>query len=492
MRTLLRDALGVTLEPASQVLEVRECNLAATRCRDESALWKGIRGTALWLERVTRPGARIALQFENSATAFILYWAVLLSGRTVVNLSPELPELETQSRLALVEPELLIQECPIGGQTELSVKDIQGKDLSASDLKDALDCEVSLPSSSLPPLPSPSSLASIVFTSGTTGELKAVALTRANLAWACRAIARSFPGLGRSGAEVYSGFLPFSHSYGQSVTWLAVVTGGRLVTTDRVLSGQGMVALLEEQRVTHLSLVPFQVKFLLKTTKFSHQKLPWLRRITVAGGGLDLTSTEALCHRFPDRVVTMYGLTEASPRVTCMPPGELFSHPRSSGLPLEDVEVRLGEQDEILVRGPNVMAGYFRDPEATSRTLRDGWLHTGDQGRLDSQGYLSVMGRLKDVIKVAGVSLSAPGLEECLGKLPGIETVAVVGVPDQELGERIRVFLVGTRHPIAAIRKHCRVHLGPHYVPWRVDYRDALPLTPSGKVDKAKLKAEGS
>jgi acyl-CoA synthetase (AMP-forming)/AMP-acid ligase II len=161
------------------------------------------------------------------------------------------------------------------------------------------------------------------------------------------------------------------------------------------------------------------------------------------------------------------------------------------GLPSPGVDLRIAENGEICVRSPFLADGYFEDPDATAAALRDGWFHTGDQGELDSEGYLTVTGRLKDVIRTGGESVTPGEVEAALARHPGIAEVAVVGVPDLQWGELVCAVVVpseGAAPTLAELQRHCEGRLAPHKKPRRLELVGALPRTAAtGQVQRALL-----
>jgi acyl-CoA synthetase (AMP-forming)/AMP-acid ligase II len=193
-------------------------------------------------------------------------------------------------------------------------------------------------------------------------------------------------------------------------------------------------------------------------------------------------------------VLTAYGLTEAVVATMCRPgdPPEVVSG--TSGRAAAGFEVRIGDRDEILLRGPNMMLGYLDDPDATKAAIdADGWLHTGDAGRLDAAGNLAVTGRIKDMYICGGFNVYPAEVEQVLARLDGVADSAVVGVPDPRLGEVGRAYVVtrpGHALAEAEVLAFCRERLANYKVPRRVVFRDELPRNPSGKVLKRLLREE--
>ncbi len=187
-------------------------------------------------------------------------------------------------------------------------------------------------------------------------------------------------------------------------------------------------------------------------------------------------------------------------RITWLPPERLDDKPGSVGLPIEGVALRIvrddgtpaaqGEDGEVCVQGPGVMLGYWRDPVVTTRVLKDGWLHTGDVGRLDAEGFLFLDGRRSDMIKTGAHRVFPGDIEEAIAELPGVSEVAAIGIDDEVLGQVIKAYVVPHPHDtpdVAAIRAHCRQRLAAYKVPRHIEFVDALPRTASGKIRRAAL-----
>jgi acyl-CoA synthetase (AMP-forming)/AMP-acid ligase II len=196
-----------------------------------------------------------------------------------------------------------------------------------------------------------------------------------------------------------------------------------------------------------------------------------------------------------ETVLTAYGLTEAVVATMCRPGDSAQTVAHTSGRAAAGFKVRIGDRDEILLRGPNLMLGYLDDPAATRAAIdEDGWLHTGDAGRLDEAGNLTITGRLKDMYICGGFNVYPAEVEQVLARLEGVAESAVVGVPDPRLGEVGKAFLI-TRpgHVLAEadVLAFCRSRLANYKVPRAVEFRDTLPRNPSGKVLKRVLRDSG-
>ena len=442
-------------------------------------LWSRALEAASAIQEVTEVGSRVALLADNGVAYVTAYWGTLLAACTTVEISPSLGDGELGSQIESSDAALVLaSEDHLARLEALGIDATPGESLSGS--RSANEA--------LPPI-SDEDLASIVHTSGTTGEVKGVCLSHHNLSAATDAIVQSFESASLGPGERFSGFLPLYYTYGKSILHVATALGAPIVFTNRIPTPAALFSLLAEQSITHLSLVPFLANQLLQLPEFVSTGLPHLRRITIAGGALHPEKLEDLVQRFPNAVMPMYGLTEASTRVTAMPPSELAKRPESCGRPIAGVELRIID-DEIHVRGPNVCQGYFRDPALTAETVKDGWLRTGDLGRIDDEGYLTIVGRLKEMIKVLGESVSAASVEAAIAELPSVAEVAVTAMPDERSGEAIRAFVVprsGEEVLKPEIRRHCATRLGKSRVPTEIHLVAALPKSGSGKVRKHLL-----
>lgn len=339
----------------------------------------------------------------------------------------------------------------------------------------------------------------MIFTSGTTSRPKAVMLTHANCL-------RSGERASRSSAVDDSDrlltALPVFHVNAQSMTILASLTvGGTCVLLEEYRASQ-FWRQVREHRATSVSLVAMQVRTLLAQPPAETDRDHSLRRNLYAINVLDAEKNE-FERRFGVELVNGYGLSEAMTIVTVAP---VFGEKRwpSIGLPAYDRLVRIvdadgkdvpnGEPGEIIVwgiPGRTIMKGYFKDPEATANTIRDGWLYTGDNGYFDEKGYVYFFDRKKDVIKRAGENISASEVEAALLLDDRVQEAAVIGVADPIRDEAVKAFVVaveGTELTEEQIIAHCRAHLASFKVPTIVEILPALPKTSIGKIEKKALR----
>jgi acyl-CoA synthetase (AMP-forming)/AMP-acid ligase II len=250
-------------------------------------------------------------------------------------------------------------------------------------------------------------------------------------------------------------------------------------------------------------LVPAMVQLLFGHPHFDEADLSSVRVCAVGSAPLAPAAIDRLQKRMPDALVSNnYGMTEAGSVYCLMPKGEAVRRPGSVGKPLPPAEVRCvdgdgreittGEYGEVRLRIPGRQREYFGDPEATAATWVDGWLRTGDIGRLDEDGYLYIGGRAKDVIIRGGSNVYAIDVEDVILSHPGIAEVAVIGVPHDVLGEDVAAVVVlrpGWETDAEALRQHCLVSLAAYKAPRRWEFIDELPRNSAGKVLKQELQA---
>lgn len=340
-------------------------------------------------------------------------------------------------------------------------------------------------------------LAVILYTSGTTGKSKGVALSHANLASNARAAASIYE-LDRERWNL--GVLPLSHSYG-----LVTLNAGNILGTKSVLlrwfNPDAVLDAITRFRVQAMAGVPTMYVYLLNHAGADRFDTSSMRSWGSGAAPLPLEIVEPFEKKFGGRLVEGYGLTEASPVVT----STRLSAPRkpgSVGQPLPGVEVSIlddddralpvGDTGEIGVRGPNVMLGYYGLPDETARTLRNGWLHTGDVGRLDADGFLYVVERKKDLIIRGGFNVYPREVEEVLYAHPAVAEAAVVGMRDPLMGEEVCAFVAlkaGATADAEALIDFCRSRLAKYKCPREMRFLPSLPKNPVGKILRKELRA---
>jgi acyl-CoA synthetase (AMP-forming)/AMP-acid ligase II len=291
--------------------------------------------------------------------------------------------------------------------------------------------------------------------------------------------------------------LPLSFDYGLYQLLLAAQAGATLVLRDGFGFPFDVVRTIAERGITVLPCVPTMMAILLRMEGCGAD-LKSVRKITNTGAAMPAAFVPRLTAMFPNvSIYSMYGLTECK-RVSWLPPSDLDKRPDSVGRPMPNTEVYVVDDDgqwhqrnatgELVVRGSNVMCGYYRDPEATARTLREGlhpWekvLFTGDLFRLDEDGYMYFIGRKDEVFKSRGERVSPREIEVVLYAIPGVSAARVTPVPDEVFGNAILAEVVGPDLDPQAVLRHCRAHLEERLVPREVRVVDQLPMSEAGKI----------
>lgn len=352
------------------------------------------------------------------------------------------------------------------------------------------------------PEPDPDSPAYILPTGGTTSSPKAVTLSHRNLIANAEQVSHW---LGAEyGSETVLALLPFFHSYGLTTCLTGgVATGSTLILHQR-FDPRTAVDLIEEYRPTLFPAVPAMLKVMLtKVLRRSKRDLSSLRYVMSGGAALPRELAEEFSTMSGCTVVEGYGLSEASP-VTHVGPLDGSAVPGTIGLPMPDTDVRIvdiasgtealphGVVGELVVRGPQVMLGYWNNPEETQRVLRDGWLYTGDLATMDERGFFHIVDRKKDLIITSGFNVYPADVEEVLRRHPDVEDIAVVGVPDDEKGELVKAIVVpkeGHEFDRDEFDRFTREHLAHHKRPRVVEVLSSdLPRNFLGKVLRRELR----
>ncbi len=341
-------------------------------------------------------------------------------------------------------------------------------------------------------------MAQIIYTSGTTGDPKGVMLTHGNLACNVQDIVDY---LQLTRLDSVLNVLPFHYSYGNSVLHTHLFVGAKIILAGSMAYPQEIVNTLRTSEASGFYGVPSTYSLLLSRSDWSDNP-PALRYMTQAGGPMGASLTTELlqaCHQ-STLLFVMYGQTEASARLTWLPPERLTDKLGSVGIPVAQVELEIRDEKgnrlehsnigEVYARGPGIMQGYWDNPSATATTLGGGWLKTGDSGYFDHEGFLFLKGRNSEMIKVGAHRINPLELEEVINKLDFISESAVIGVDDEFLGQKLRVFIVGSesRENLFALKKHCNEFLPPHKIPREIMWRDRLPKTASGKIKRFEIK----
>lgn len=346
-------------------------------------------------------------------------------------------------------------------------------------------------------------LAAIIYTSGSTGFPKGVMLTHLNMVTAARSVSTY---LGLRGDDAILCALPLSFDYGLYQVLMAFRLGSSVVLERNFSFPVKVLETMAREQVTVFPGVPTMFSMLMALSSLAAFDLSALRMITNTAAALSEAHIRRLRDLFPQAVLfSMYGLTECK-RVTYLPPEQLDIRPTSVGRGMPNQEVWLvddegrrlpnGATGELVIRGSHVMRGYWEKPDETAARLKPGpitgemVLYSGDLFRTDSDGWLYFVGRRDDIIKSRGEKISPREVENAISSLDGIREVAVIGVPDEVLGEAVKAFVTlvpGAHLTERDVIRHCLSHLENHMAPKYVEFVESLPKTDTGKIKKTSL-----
>jgi len=474
------------------------------------------------------PGTRVAVMLPNCPQAVIAYYAVLLLGGTVVMVNPTYTPRELSHQLkdagashlivldllwktvAEVRPQVGLQQLIVTGLGEfmplplrLGFRIKYRKQIPAIAYGAGVRrwAEVAAAAPCTGPSPAgPNDLALLQYTGGTTGLSKGCMLTHRNLVANCvqtRAWLYKLP----PGQSSTIGALPFFHVYGMTAVMnYCVLTASTMVLVPRFDPGD-ILKLIQKYRPVIFPGAPTMYIALLHHPDLKRYDLSSIQACVSGAAPLPHEVQEAWEELTGGRLVEGYGLSEASPITHANP---LWDERRggSIGLPWPDTDARIvdpdsgddvpvGEPGELLVRGPQVMLGYWNRPEENDQVFRSGWLRTGDIAIMDADGYFRIADRKKDVIIASGFKIFPREVEEVLFAHPDVQEACVIGVPDAYRGERPKAFIVlKTGHQVApdALFAYLKENLAPYKVPKEITFRDSLPKNLVGKVLRRELR----
>ncbi len=349
-----------------------------------------------------------------------------------------------------------------------------------------------------------SDLATLIYTSGSTGEPKGVMSSHFNMLSAAKSIITY---LRNTSDDIVIDVLPLSFDYGLYQVIMAFMYSGTIVLENSMLFPVEILKRIEQEKVTGFPIVPTILAMLLKMETLKNYDLSSLRYISNTGAALPVEHIKAFRKAFPEvQIYSMFGLTECK-RIAYLPPEMIDQKPGSVGKAMPNCEVFIVDENgkevasnvigELVVRGSNVMRGYWNSDELTQKTYRNGWfqqeklLYTGDYFYKDEDGYLYFVGRKDDMIKTKGERVSPKELENILCTIEGVSEAAVIGIPDEILGQAIKAFIVlkpGFNLNENDILRFCKENVEIFMIPKFIEFIDSLPKTPNGKIDKKKLK----
>jgi fatty-acyl-CoA synthase len=452
--------------------------------------WSDRAATRLAAAGVVR-GDRVASLSGNEPAHVALLFACARLGAALVPLNWRLAPVEILYELGDADPRVLVvadEHVGLADEVESAVLRLRF---------DELDGGVGAP----PPVEvDDDDPLFVIYTSGTTGKPKGAVLTHANTFWTSLSFDRTCP---MGDREIVLQVLPQYHIGGWNVQSLLAWWAGATVVLEPAFDAERALELIAAKRVTTMMGVPATYLFMAESPFFAGADLSSLRLAVVGGAPMP----ETLLERWKERgveIVQGYGLTEAAPNVLCLPPEDASRKLGFAGKPYAHVDVALrdlgtGEHldgpatGELVVRGPNVFDGYWRNPDATAAAFADGWLLTGDIAERDEEGYYRIAGRLKDLVISGGENVYPAEIEEVLHAHAAVAEAAVIGVPDERWGEVCAAYVAlrpGAACDEEELLDWCRGRLARFKVPRTVHLVEALPRSGVGKVLKRDLRAD--
>jgi len=447
-----------------------------------------------------RVGDRVALFLPNIPEFMFSYLGIIKLGAIAVSLNVQLQYNEIQfivndsQATAMITTPELAQRVPITECPSLKHVLVTGSADASTSLASLIE---SAPKEYQARAMQPHDPAAIVYSSGTTGFPKGVTLSHHNIISNMQAKNR-YCDMRSSDRLLLC--VPLFHCFGQNAIFNSALNAGATIVLHRSFNLDLVLRSIQSDQVTMFFGVP--TIYLLLLNKTEPEQFHAVRYFFSGAAILPLEIAQRWYAKYKLPIHEGYGLTETSPFAA-------YNHISdyklgSVGVPIEQVEIKIvdietdvevlpDEVGEIIIRGPNVMLGYWNNPTATAQAIRDGWFYTGDLGKKDQAGYLFIVDRLKDMINVAGIKVYPAEVENVIYQLPEVAEVAVYGVADAITGERVEaqiVFKANQQLPIQAIIAFCRQHMASFKVPTAIKVVDSIPKNPTGKVLKRLLRNE--
>jgi long-chain acyl-CoA synthetase len=454
-----------------------------------------------------KKGERVLLIGENSFFWVAAYLGILRSGLVCVPLPATISELELGYALQVTEAGFAFLQSSAAHRnsalfSEISVvleKEVPGLVCGKTlDHFPELLSRLAEDDLASPPLNN-DDLAALMFTSGSTGVPRGVMVSHGNIMANTESIIEC---LGLANSDRIMAVLPFHYCFGTSLLHTHLRVGGTVVIDGRFMYPEKILERMIETECTGFAGVPSHYQILLNSTSIRSKRFPHLRYVQQAGGHLPSNFICQLQEALPGtKVFVMYGQTEATARLACVLPERLSEKLGSIGKGIPGVCLRVldesgrdvsnGETGEVVAEGRNVTLGYWRDPEETAKCFRNGRLHTGDLATIDADGFIYIVDRAKDFLKCGGKRVSCRQLEQQILQFEGLIEAAVIGIPDDVLGEAVKAFVVPQAPGSDLSRRlhlFCRERMPSQYVPREIVILESLPKNSAGKVTKQALK----
>lgn len=445
------------------------------------------------------PNEIIFLIADNSIFFIASYFACIGSGRTIAPLHPDFGKENFRYIFNKCNPSCIFVQKKYWKRVndfEIVPKIV----FTDTDINKTLNIfNLNSNESRFKPVEDKKDIAVIIFTSGSTGKPKGVMLSHNNLMYNSNSIIQY---LDLKQTDRVMVILPFSYCFGTSLLHTHFRVGGQVVINNLFMFPGKVLNEINEKQCTVFAGVPSVFSILLRRSAFTKIKFPTLRLIQQAGGKLTNNFIAELIEALPStKIYIMYGQTEATARLSYLPPGLLASKLGSIGKGIPGTSIKVlnskgeptkpGEVGEIVASGGNIMLGYWQDEEGTSKVLKNGKLYTGDLGIIDDDGYIYLTDRAKEIIKSGGHRVSPKEIENYISKIKDIVEVAIIGIPDELRGEAIKAFV--SLVPKSTITEKeiisfCKKNLSAQKIPKEVKIMKSLPKNISKKIDKYALK----
>ncbi len=477
--------------PDSPAVRLGDAGLSYAELDERSA-----RLATLLRERGVERGDRVGVMLPNVLEFPVAYYGVLRAGGVVVPMNVLLKRREIAFYLEDSGAKLLLAWHGFAGEAREGAADAGAETIEVEPESFAAMLAEHEPVPGLADTAADDT-AVILYTSGTTGKPKGAELTHANLHRNADVTSRTTCGIAEG--DVVFGGLPLFHSFGQTVSMNAsLMVGACLTLVPRFDPGEALET-MQRDGVTHFYGVPTMYGALLHHPGRESYDTSALRTCITGGASMPVEVLRGFEDAFGAIVLEGYGLSETSPVACSNHPGH-ERKPGSIGTPLEGVEMRVvdeddndlaqGEVGEIVIRGHNVMKGYWQRPDATAEAMRGGWFHSGDMARIDEEGYFYIVDRKKDLIIRGGYNVYPREVEEVLYEHPKIREAAVVGVPHDEWGEEIGAAVVlheGEELAPEEVGAYVKERIAAYKYPRLVWFVDELPKGPTGKILKREI-----
>ncbi len=488
---------SIVTDSASRVPDQIAVRLGALELTYAELDERSARLAALLIQRGLEPGDRVGVMLPNVPDFPISYYGVLRAGGVVVPMNVLLKRREIAFYLGDSGAKTLIAWHGFADEARAGAEEAGAELIEVEPAAFAATLDAVEPATAVAEA-DPEDTAVILYTSGTTGQPKGAELTHFNLSRnadiASRTTCEIQPG------DVVLGSLPLFHSFGQTVSMNASLRVGATLTLLPKFDPGDALETMQRDRVTHFYGVPTMYGALLHHPGREGYDTSALRTCITGGASMPVEVLRGFEQAFDCIVLEGYGLSETSPVASSNHPG-MERKPGSIGTPLEEVEMRVvdeddnevaqGEVGEIVIRGHNVMKGYWQRPDATAEAMRGGWFHSGDMAQVDEEGYFFIVDRKKDMIIRGGYNVYPREVEEVLYEHPKIREAAVLGVPHDQWGEEIGAAIVlheGEELSPEECSEYVKERIAAYKYPRLVWFLDDLPKGPTGKILKREIK----